>query len=32
MSNVLELKNLSFVYGQKTPFEKRAVDNVSVSM
>lgn len=32
MSNVLELKNLSFVYGQKTPFEKRAVDNVSVSI
>lgn len=32
MSSVLELKNLSFVYGQKTPFEKRAVDNVSVSI
>lgn len=32
MSNVLELKNLSFVYGQKTPFEKRAVDNVSLSI
>ena len=32
MSSVLELKNLSFVYGQKTPFEKRAVDNVSFSI
>lgn len=32
MSIVLELKNLSFVYGQKTPFEKRAVDNVSLSI
>lgn len=32
MSSVLELKNLSFVYGQKTPFEKRAVDNVSLSI
>ncbi len=32
MSSVLELKNLSFVYGQKTSFEKRAVDNVSVSI
>ena len=32
MSTVLELKNLSFVYGQKTPFEKRAVDNVSLSI
>ena len=32
MSSVLELKNLSFVYGQKTPFEKRGVDNVSLSI
>ena len=32
MSSVLELKNLSFVYGQKTPFEKLAVDNVSLSI
>ncbi len=32
MSSVLELKNLNFVYGQKTPFEKRAVDNVSLSI
>ncbi|MDO4831289.1 MAG: energy-coupling factor transporter ATPase [Clostridia bacterium] len=29
---VLELKNLSFVYGQGTPFEKRAVDDVSLSI
>ena len=29
MSCVLELKNISFVYGKGTPFEKRAVDNVS---
>ncbi len=32
MSNILELKNLSFVYGQGTPFEKKAVDNVSLSI
>ena len=32
MSSVLELKNLSFVYGQKTPFEERAVDNVILSI
>ena len=32
MSNLLELKNLSFVYGQGTPFEKKAVDNVSLSI
>ncbi len=32
MSNVLELQNLSFVYGKGTPFEKRAVDNVSLSI
>lgn len=29
MSNILEVNNLSFVYGQGTPFEKRAVDRVS---
>lgn len=29
MSCVLELKNISFVYGKGTPFEKRAVDDVS---
>ena len=32
MSCVLELKNLSFVYGKGTPFEKRAVDNVSLQI
>ena len=32
MSCVLELKNISFVYGKGTPFEKRAVDNVSLSI
>ena len=32
MSSILELKNLSFVYGQGTPFEKCAVDNVNLSI
>ena len=32
MSTVLELKNLSFVYGAGTPFEKKAVDDVSLSI
>ena len=32
MSCVLELKNLSFVYGKATPFEKKAVDNVSLQI
>ena len=32
MTPVLELKNLSFVYGQGTPFEKCAVDNVSLKI
>lgn len=32
MSAVLELKNLSFVYGKGTPFEKKAVNNVSLSI
>lgn len=32
MSSILELKNISFVYGIKTPFEKKAVDNVSLSV
>ena len=26
----LEVKNVSFLYGKKTPFERRALDNVSV--
>ena len=32
MSEILELKKLGFVYGQGTPFEKRAVDNVSLKI
>lgn len=32
MSKVLELKNLSFVYGTGTPFEKTAVNNLSLSI
>ncbi len=32
MSCVLELNNLGFVYGAGTPFEKRAVDNVSLQI
>ena len=32
MSKVLELKNLSYVYGTGTPFEKNAVNNVSLSI
>ncbi len=32
MSCVLELKGLGFTYGEGTPFEKRAVNNVSLSI
>ena len=32
MNTILELKNLSFVYGAGTPFEKKAVDDVSLSI
>lgn len=32
MSKVLELKNLSYVYGTGTPFEKIAVNNLSFSI
>lgn len=32
MSCVLELKNLGFVYGADTPFEKRAVDDVNLKI
>ena len=32
MSKVLELKNLSYVYGTGTPFEKTAVNNLSFSI
>lgn len=30
--NVIEVKDLSFVYGFGTPFEKKAVDNLSLSI
>lgn len=32
MSKVLELKNLSYIYGTGTPFEKIAVNNLSLSI
>ena len=32
MSKVLELKNLSYVYGTGTPFEKTAVNNLSLAI
>ena len=32
MSAILELKNLGFIYGKGTPFEKKAVDNVSLTI
>ena len=32
MSKVLELKNLSYVYGTGTPFERTAVNNLSLSI
>lgn len=32
MSCVLELKNIGFVYGKGTPFEKRAVDGVNLKI
>ena len=32
MSKVLELKNLSYVYGTGTPFDKTAVNNLSLSI
>lgn len=32
MSKVLELKNLSYVYGTGSPFEKTAVNNLSLSI
>ena len=31
MNEILKLENVSFVYGKGTPFEKRALDDVSVS-
>jgi phosphate transport system ATP-binding protein len=32
MSKILELRNLGFVYGQKTVFEKAAVNDISLSI
>lgn len=32
MSKILELKDLSYIYGVKTPFEKKAVDSVTLSI
>ena len=32
MNHIMELKDLSFMYGQGTPFEKKAVDNLSLHM
>ncbi len=32
MNCILELKNVGFVYGKGTPFEKRAVDNVNLTI
>lgn len=31
MSTILKLSNVSYVYGKGTPFEKKALDNVSLS-
>lgn len=31
MSTILKLSNVSYIYGKGTPFEKKALDNVSVS-
>jgi len=31
MSNILEVKNVSFLYGKGTPFERLALDDVSVA-
>ena len=28
--NALELKNITYTYSKKTPFEKKALDNVTV--
>ena len=30
MDSVLKLENVSYIYGAKTPFEKKALDNVTV--
>ena len=31
MDEILKLENVSYVYGKGTPFERVALDNVSVS-
>ncbi len=31
MENCIELKNVSFIYGKGTPFEKKALDNISIA-
>ena len=31
MNEILRIENLSYVYGKGTPFEKVALDNVTVS-
>ena len=31
MNEILKIENVSFVYGKGTPFEKRALDNISLS-
>ena len=31
MSTILKLSNVSYIYGKGTPFEKKALDNISVS-
>ena len=30
--SVIELKNLTFIYSKKTPFEKRALDDINLSV
>lgn len=32
MSKILELKDINYIYGQGTPFEKQAVSNVNLSI
>ncbi len=32
MSNIIEVRNLSYVYGKDTPFEKKALDNVNLDI
>ena len=31
MSTILKLSDVSYIYGKGTPFERKALDNVSVS-